>query len=241
MNLQRVFLDTKLYKNMDITLDRLASKHLSRVLRMKQGAKIELFDGKGNSGFAEVISSDLKEFKVKIVSKIQEQKNDGIEVNLALSIIKPSPFEYAIQKCSELGVRSISPILTERSIFKLDPKKVRSKLERWKLIAIGACEQCGQNWLPEIKSIHSLEDWIRSLDTNQRLAFVPRASKRLSEIKLKSNLDIIIGPEGDFSDSEIKLLNLNGFDTLNLGSRILRSDTAAIVALSSLRALKGEF
>ena len=136
MNLQRVFLDTKLYKNMDITLDRLASKHLSRVLRMKQGAKIELFDGKGNSGFAEVISSDLKEFKVKIVSKIQEQKNDGIEVNLALSIIKPSPFEYAIQKCSELGVRSISPILTERSIFKLDPKKVRSKLERWKLIAI---------------------------------------------------------------------------------------------------------
>ena len=111
----------------------------------------------------------------------------------------------------------------------------------WQIIAQGACEQCGLNWLPRIRKIVNICDWVQSSMLGQKIALIPNAEMKLSEVKLANEINIIIGPEGDFTDSERKVLDYNNFKCTSMGKRILRSETAAISSLSALRTLSGEF
>lgn len=241
MNIPRVFIDNKLEINSEISLNDLASLHISRVLRKKEGSQIELFNGLGYSCLAEVISLKNKLTIVKVKSEKVLQEREGITINLALSMLKPSAFDFAIQKCSELGVNEITPILAERSSSKIDAKKQGLKEKRWQIIAQGACEQCGLNWLPRIRKIVNICDWAQSSMLGQKIALIPNAEMKLSEVNLENEINIIIGPEGDFTDFERKVLDYNNFKCTSMGKRILRSETAAISSLSALRTLSGEF
>ena len=241
MNYTRIYCGQNLETGKVLTLLQDSSKHLAQVLRKKEGSLIELFDGKGSSYTAEIISSQKKRVKVKLVEEPVFQDRKGIKISLGQSLIKKEPFSFSIQKATELGVVSISPLYTERTVIKLKSNSTKSRKARWQSIATHACQQCGENWLPEINEIQQLEDWIQAVKAKHKIVLYPGAETKLSSLTFDDSVAIAVGPEGDFTDSEIKLLTKKDFLPVKLGERVLRADTAVISVVSAIRAMCEEF
>ena len=241
MNYTRIYCDQNLEIGKVLTLLQDSSKHLAQVLRKKEGSLIELFDGKGSSYTAEIISSQKKRVKVKLVEEPVFQDRKGIKISLGQSLIKKEPFSFSIQKATELGVVSISPLYTERTVIKLKSNSTKSRKARWQSIATHACQQCGENWLPEINEIQPLEDWTQAVNAKHKIVLYPGAETKLSSLTFNDSVAIAVGPEGDFTDSEIKLLTKKDFLPVKLGERVLRADTAVISVVSAIRAMCEEF
>ena len=241
MNYTRIYCGQNLEIGKVLTLLQDSSKHLAQVLRKKEGSLIELFDGKGSSYTAEIISSQKKRVKVKLVEEPVFQDRKGIKISLGQSLIKKEPFSFSIQKATELGVVSISPLYTERTAVKLKSNSTKSRKARWQSIATHACQQCGENWLPEINEIQPLEDWTQAVNAKHKIVLYPGAETKLSSLTFDDSVAIAVGPEGDFTDSEIKLLTKKDFLPVKLGERILRADTAVISVVSAIRAMCDEF
>ena len=241
MNYTRIYCGQNLETGEVLTLLQDSSKHLAQVLRKKEGSLIELFDGKGSSYTAEIISSQKKRVKVKLVEEPVFQDRKGIKISLGQSLIKKEPFSFSIQKATELGVVSISPLYTERTVIKLKSNSTKSRKARWQSIATHACQQCGENWLPEINEIQPLEDWTQAVNAKHKIVLYPGAETKLSSLTFDDSVAIAVGPEGDFTDSEIKLLTKKDFLPVKLGERVLRADTAVISVVSAIRAMCEEF
>jgi 16S rRNA (uracil1498-N3)-methyltransferase len=241
MNYTRIYCSQNLETGKVLTLLQDSSKHLAQVLRKKEGSLIELFDGKGSSYTAEIISSQKKRVKVKLVEEPVFQDRKGIKISLGQSLIKKEPFSFSIQKATELGVVSISPLYTERTVIKLKSNSTKSRKARWQSIATHACQQCGENWLPEINEIQPLEDWTQAVNAKHKIVLYPGAETKLSSLTFDDSVAIAVGPEGDFTDSEIKLLTKKDFLPVKLGERVLRADTAVISVVSAIRAMCEEF
>jgi len=241
MNYTRIYCGQNLETGKVLTLLQDSSKHLAQVLRKKEGSLIELFDGKGSSYTAEIISSQKKRVKVKLVEEPVFQDRKGIKISLGQSLIKTEPFSFSIQKATELGVVSISPLYTERTVIKLKSNSTKSRKARWQSIATHACQQCGENWLPEINEIQPLEDWTQAVNAKHKIVLYPGAETKLSSLTFDDSVAIAVGPEGDFTDSEIKLLTKKDFLPVKLGERVLRADTAVISVVSAIRAMCEEF
>ena len=241
MNYTRIYCGQNLETGKVLTLLQDSSKHLAQVLRKKEGSLIELFDGKGSSYTAEIISSQKKRVKVKLVEEPVFQDRKGIKISLGQSLIKKEPFSFSIQKATELGVVSISPLYTERTVIKLKSNSTKSRKARWQSIATHACQQCGENWLPEINEIQPLEEWTQVVNAKHKIVLYPGAETKLSSLTFDDSVAIAVGPEGDFTDSEIKLLTKKDFLPVKLGERVLRADTAVISVVSAIRAMCEEF
>jgi 16S rRNA (uracil1498-N3)-methyltransferase len=241
MNYTRIYCGQNLEIDKVLILIQNSSKHLVNVLRKKEGSLIELFDGKGSSCTAEIISSQKKRVKVKLVEEAVFQDRKGIKISLGQSLIKTEPFSFSIQKATELGVASISPLYTERTVIKLKSNSTKSRKARWQSIATHACQQCGENWLPEINEIQRLEDWAQAVKAKHKIVLYPNAETKLSSLTFDDSVAIAVGPEGDFTDSEINLLTEKDFLPVKLGERVLRADTAVISVVSAIRAMCEEF
>ena len=241
MNYTRIYCGQNLEIDKVLILIQNSSKHLVNVLRKKEGSLIELFDGKGSSYTAEIISSQKKRVKVKLVEELVFQDRKGIKISLGQSLIKTEPFSFSIQKATELGVASISPLYTERTVIKLKSNSTKSRKARWQSIATHACQQCGENWLPEINEIQRLEDWAQAVKAKHKIVLYPNAETKLSSLTFDDSVAIAVGPEGDFTDSEINLLTEKDFLPVKLGERVLRADTAVISVVSAIRAMCEEF
>lgn len=241
MNYTRIYCGQNLEIGKVLILIQDSSKHLVNVLRKKEGSLIELFDGKGSSCTAEIISSQKKRVKVKLVEELVFQDRKGIKISLGQSLIKTEPFSFSIQKATELGVASMSPLYTERTVIKLKPNSTKSRKLRWQSIATHACQQCGENWLPEINEIQRLEDWAQAVKAKHKIVLYPNAETKLSSLTFDDSVAIAVGPEGDFTDSEINLLTEKDFLPVKLGERVLRADTAVISVVSAIRAMCEEF
>ena len=241
MNYTRIYCGQNLEIGKVLILIQNSSKHLVNVLRKKEGSLIELFDGKGSSCTAEIISSQKKRVKVKLVEELVFQDRKGIKISLGQSLIKTEPFSFSIQKATELGVTSISPLYTERTVIKLKSNSTKSRKARWQSIATHACQQCGENWLPEINKIQRLEDWAQAVKAKHKIVLYPNAETKLSSLTFDDSVAIAVGPEGDFTDSEINLLTEKDFLPVKLGERVLRADTAVISVVSAIRAMCEEF
>ena len=241
MNYTRIYCGQNLEIGKVLILIQNSSKHLVNVLRKKEGSLIELFDGKGSSCTAEIISSQKKRVKVKLVEELVFQDRKGIKISLGQSLIKTEPFSFSIQKATELGVTSISPLYTERTVIKLKSNSTKSRKARWQSIATHACQQCGENWLPGINEIQRLEDWAQAVKAEHKIVLYPNAETKLSSLTFDDSVAIAVGPEGDFTDSEINLLAEKDFLPVKLGERVLRADTAVISVVSAIRAMCEEF
>ena len=241
MNYTRIYCGQNLEIGKVLILIQDSSKHLVNVLRKKEGSLIELFDGKGSSCTAEIISSQKKRVKVKLVEEPVFQDRKGIKISLGQSLIKTEPFSFSIQKATELGVASISPLYTERTVIKLKSNSTKSRKARWQSIATHACQQCGENWLPDINEIQRLEDWAQAVKAKHKIVLYPNAETKLSSLTFDDSVAIAVGPEGDFTDSEINLLTEKDFLPVKLGERVLRADTAVISVVSAIRAMCEEF
>tara|TARA_B100001741_G_scaffold79441_1_gene64409 strand:+ start:678 stop:1397 length:720 start_codon:yes stop_codon:yes gene_type:complete len=239
MNYTRTFLRESFLAEEIIPLDKKDFHHEINVLRKKEGDKFIVFDGKGSSGLAQVFKLDKKSFEIKILEVLPTEHRSGIDINLGQALIKNNPFQFSVQKATELGVKDFSPLLTERiSIKRQDYNHL---IEKCYQTAQGACEQCGENWLPVINSPQKVENWASASKAATKIVLFPGADKKLTDIDIKESVALAIGPEGDFTEQEIETLTEFGFVPVTIGNRILRAETATIAAISALRYGKKEF
>jgi len=241
MNSTRNYLDEDYSPDAVLVLSASSAHHLIKVLRKKEGDEIEVFDGKGASCLAKILSIKTSKATILLLGKKSFSPRQGISIHLGQALIKPDPFNLSVQKATELGVDSISPLITERSVAKINKESYDKKRKKWQVIAQGACEQCGQNWLPTINDPAVLKDWSGSIRSDHKIVLYPGADIKISDIEFKNSVTLAIGPEGDFSSSEIESLIKEDYIPVSMGSRILRAETAVISALSTIRTLAGEF
>ena len=241
MNFTRNYLNIDYIEGASLLLEGNSAHHLIRVLRKKEGDQLELFNGKGGSAISIIKGIKKSSVEIEVITKKKDIPRKGISISLGQALIKPDPFNFSVQKATELGVIRIAPLQTERSVVKIDKLFKEKKLSKWKTIMQGACEQCGENWLPTINYPMSISEWASKEGSNQKIVLYPGAEKKISDIQYGDSVSVAIGPEGDFSPSEIEELIDFGYTPVTIGKRILRAETAVISALSAIRTLVKEF
>ena len=229
----RIYLDKKLNLDLDLILEKEDAHYLTNVMRLREGDNLFLFNSKDGEFKGEIIAFDKKNIKVKLISKIENINKPG-KISLIFSLIKSSKLDYLIQKCTEVGIKSFYPVISEKSVAK------NLNIQRTEKIIKESCEQSNQLYLPAIHSVEKLEKKLKSLDKNSIVFFadINSSNKKIEEV-LKNNKNrefyLLIGPEGDFSLKERDLLNsMRNCIPISLGQNILRSETAAVIGLAIL-------
>lgn len=218
-----------------------ASHHVLVVLRMKLGDPLILFPGDNQEFMGTVATINKKKVLIELTKVQQINRESPRRLHLAQAISKGERMEFVIQKAVELGVASITPLLTARSVIKLDDERLQKKRMQWQAIAVGACEQCGRNKVPQIAPIDSLQHYLVDCKVSLRLTLDPQAQKTWRDLSFDQNdMALLVGPEGGLTPEEIDLAFSHDFQSVRLGPRILRTETAALAALSILQALSGD-
>lgn len=223
--------------------------HITRVLRLRKGDSITLFNGKGGEFSARIESITNSQVTALIESFHDEDRESPLTIELAQALCANEKMDWIIQKAVELGVNRIQPIVTERCVIQLSSERANKRLEHWKKIIISACEQSGRNYLPDIFPLVSLPSWLSQKKSENnpqemRLMLSPTANEHLKKITRPANNDsitLIIGPEGGFSPAEELSIAHCGYNAIRLGNRILRTETAGLAAIASLQTLWGDY
>ncbi len=241
MRVTRVFVEEPLASGAEVPLSAAAAGHVVRVLRLKPGESLTLFDGQGGEYAATVATIRRGAVRVTVGAHDPAERESPLGIVLAQGVSRGERMDWVVQKATELGVRGIVPVLTERSIVKLDARQASAKRAHWRGIAVAACEQCGRNRVPALAPPVGLAEWLGTLqDSHTRLLLDAGAQRPMGVAPTATELTLLIGPEGGLSDAERQAARAAGFDARRLGPRILRTESAAIVALSILQAAAGD-
>lgn len=228
----------------ELTLDEGPIHHLITVLRCQNGITIELFNGENSIAEAELRCVSKRKAYALIRSVREENKESPLKMYLCQGLAKGDKIEWIVQKAAELGVLGFYPVHTAHTSYKLNAEKLVKKVEQWQHIAIAASEQCFRNRIMSINKARLLEDLLNTIpEQSVRICLDPKASvplKALVKPKADTSVYLFIGPEGGFSDDERRLFEQRAFQNVSLGPRVLRTETAAISALSILQALWGD-
>lgn len=242
MPISRIFQPDLLSTNKNFLLSEAASHHLARVLRAKVDDEIILFNGQGGEYLATILQIDKKNITVKIGEFNSREAESPLEITLAQGVSRGEKMDYTIQKAVELGVKKIIPILSERCNVKLDDERREKRLAHWKSIIISACEQSGRNRIPEILPPLAFEKYLALETAEMKFILSPHVLQKINSHELApARVSLLIGPEGGLSNAEVQLARQKNFLPLNLGPRILRTETAAIAAISALQSWFGDF
>ncbi|PMH43738.1 16S rRNA (uracil(1498)-N(3))-methyltransferase [Vibrio sp. 10N.286.49.B3] len=218
-----------------------AAGHIGRVLRMKEGQEVLLFDGSGFEFKAQISHVSKKNVDVTIIERLERSSESPLDLHLGQVISRGDKMEFTIQKSVELGVNTITPLISERCGVKLDPKRFEKKLAQWQKIAISACEQCGRNTIPTIRPIMRLEEWCAEQSDALKLNLHPRAKYSINTLpEPVKKVRLLIGPEGGLSAEEIGMTEQYQFEETLLGPRVLRTETAALTAITALQVRFGD-
>lgn len=245
MRISRFYHPASLAGHTSVTLDEGTSHHLLRVLRSPLGAPLLLFDGSGAQYPAKLVAVERKLAVVQLETAHYPQVESCLQTQLVLALSKGDRVDLGVQKAVELGVQSIQPIASERSELRLTGERRDKKQHHWQQIADSACEQSGRVKRVDVLPPLSLADWLASLAARQegelRLLLHPRAAIPMAQMPRPQWLRLLVGPEGGFSDGEIERATEQGFVSTLIGPRVLRTETAPIVALSLAQSLWGDF
>lgn len=241
MRLTRVYVSTPLTAGTLVELPPDTASHLARVLRARSGDPVILFDGEGRE-FAGAIESVRG---ARVTASVGEAASVDRESPLAVTLVQCVPrgdrMDFIVQKATELGVTRIVPVTSQRSVVRLGAGQAESKAAHWRAVAVNACEQCGRNRLPAIEAPMPLLDYLGAGHSGGlRLVLEPDPAATLGNEAVGSAVEIAIGPEGGFAGDELEAFRIAGFLRVRLGPRILRTETAAIVALTWLQTRFGD-
>ncbi|HEY5637149.1 MAG TPA: 16S rRNA (uracil(1498)-N(3))-methyltransferase [Burkholderiales bacterium] len=243
MRAARLYVDTALAANSTLVLPERAAHHAARVLRLRAGHRLVLFDGRGGEYDAVIESGPRNAVTVAVGAHRDVERESPLGVVLAQGISGAERMDFTIQKAVELGAAAIQPLATERSVVRLDAARAETKRAHWQRIVIAACEQCGRNRLPPVRAPVGVQAFCRDATLPAaRWLLAPGASARLATAAtgLAGGAVLAAGPEAGFSEIEAAALEAAGFRALSLGPRVLRTETAAIAALGALNALAGD-
>jgi 16S rRNA (uracil1498-N3)-methyltransferase len=218
-----------------------AANHISRVLRLREGDELTLFDGRGGEYAARIASFRKDAVQVEVQEHRPIERESALDLTLVQGVSRGERMDIVMQKATELGVRRLVPVLTERSVVRLDDGRGERKVQHWRAIVIAACEQCGRNRVPEVTSPVGFHEALRALDADAtRVLLSPAGTLRAKDLANPSKVTLLIGPEGGLSDNEQYAAVAAGFQQVQLGPRILRTETAALAALAALQHAFGD-
>jgi 16S rRNA (uracil1498-N3)-methyltransferase len=224
-----------------ITLDSNIAHHVSKVLRLKRGEVIILFDGENGEADAFIVEITKQRVQVEIKKVADVSRESALKIHLAQGLSKGSRMDMVVQKAVELGVDEFTPILCERTVVKLDPKRMGKKLAHWQAVIISASEQCGRNRLMTLNPPVELPKWLDKHGGSSCLFLHPHVeNKRPFPQQNIKRIEVLIGPEGGFSASEEDLALSSKCQRLSLGPRVLRTETAAIAACTLAQVTFGD-
>ncbi|MHA6124802.1 16S rRNA (uracil(1498)-N(3))-methyltransferase [Pseudomonas fluorescens group sp. PF-1] len=239
MRLSRFFIDAPLSTG-EHELPEAQAHYISRVLRMAEGDLLQLFDGSGQEFRATLVEVGKKRVVVQIDEQFAGQVESPLQIHLGQGLSRGERMDWAIQKATELGVSEITPIFSERCEVRLKDERADKRLLHWRQVAISACEQCGRSRVPVIHPPVLLADWLKQTQAELKLVLHPVAEPLVSHAK-PATLAFLIGPEGGLSDAEVDQAKGAGFHAARLGPRVLRTETAPVVALAVAQQLWGDF
>ena len=240
MRIPRLYFKDALERGSFIQLNNDSTHYLSKVLRLRVESQIKLFNNNEGEFLATIISKNSTNVTVSIDLQLREPEEDTLRFHVALAITKGERMDYAIQKSVELGVTSIIPFFSELSEVKIrDENRLENKLRHWKRVAMNACQQCGRLSLPDVEKPKIFQDLITQGIHDTYVLFDASGHKKLRKIFFKNVLYLVFGPEGGFSNSEL-ITAKKKINVASLGPRILRSETAPVVALSILQSEFGD-
>ncbi len=245
----RVHVPGPLAPGQDLALPAQAAAHVTRVLRLRAGAELTVFDGRGGEWDAVLAPASGKVVTVRLGAHHAVERESPLRVTLLQALARGEKMDWVLQKATELGVARIVPVATERSVVQLDDERAARRLEHWQGIVASACEQCGRNRLPEVLPPQSLARACQLAATSPasvRLVLAPGASASLAAAASAaeagaSDVALLIGPEGGLSEAELRVAALAGFVAVAMGPRVLRTETASIAALGVLQLVAGDF
>jgi len=248
MRLTRVHVEGPLVSGKRIRLEGNAASHVTRVLRLRVGAQLTVFDGNGGEYDGSIDKAHGGEVTVAIGAHHAIERESPLAVTLAQGVSRGERMDLVVQKATELGVTRLVPVLTERSVVRLTAQQSDRKVNHWRAITIAACEQCGRNRLPALAPPVTLAEFLRDgaaaggASAGARLLLSPEGTGSLAGLKRPLNaVTVLIGPEGGLTDEEERAAVGAGFTAVRLGPRVLRTETAAIAALTLLQRELGDF
>lgn len=240
VRINRFFTQQRLEPESELALETSISRHLGRVLRARAGDTVTLFNGDGHNYTASVISISKDVVIVRIQQREPCHTESPVAVTLGLALSKGDRFDWAIQKATELGVSAVAPLFTERVDFPIPEDRLSRRMAHWQQIVISACEQSGRARVPTVFAPQALASWCESVDAEAKYILDLEQDHRDQRSAPPSSLALLVGPEGGLTSSEIRMATQLGFHRLQLGPRVLRTETAPVVALSILGARWGD-
>jgi 16S rRNA (uracil1498-N3)-methyltransferase len=241
MRVSRLYVELPLASNQQVELDEDSGHYVRTVLRLKKDDAIILFNGRGGEYACVLAEVSRKTVRIQANARSDRNVESPLHVNLGLGISRGDRMDWSVQKAVELGVNLITPIITERCVVQLKGEKKPQRLQHWQKIAQHAAEQSGRTVLPELTEIAMLQNWV-SNQHGLKIFLDPYADSALTQLQPDNmKVTLLTGPEGGFTDQERSVAKAEGFIPVRLGSRILRTETAAIAALAAVQMLWGDF
>jgi len=245
MRVTRIHVPGPLAAGSEVTLPAQAGEHLTRVLRLEPGAAFVMFDGAGGEFSATLAARSGKTVRARVLEQRAVDRESPLDITLLQGVARGERMDLIVQKATELGATRIVPVLTERSVVRIDARQGARKLEHWQSIVVSACEQCGRNRIPAVAAPSPLDAALRALPADAaRCLLSAEGARSLAGFAAQAGgkpMALLIGPEGGLADAEERLALAQGFTACRLGPRIMRTETAGLAALAALQATAGDF
>ena len=230
----------------NIDLPAAAARHACRVLRLREGDWLTLFDGQRGEYVARIVTTLREQVGVEIVEWHEVERESRVDITLVQALQAADKMDVTLQKAVELGVTRFVPVASRRSVLKLEGERAERRVAHWRAVAISACEQCGRNRLPAIDDVIGLERWLAQPArlATLRLMLAPGAADNLHSLPPPADgacIELLIGAEGGLAPEETALADAAGFRAIRLGPRVLRTETAGMAAVAALQTLWGDF
>jgi len=243
MSNPRFYIPAALTAPASLALPEAAAHHAARVLRLRNGDAVTLFNGTGGEYAACITAIGKHDVTVAIERHDPVERESPLQVTLVQAVSSGERMDLTIQKAVELGVARIVPVESERCVVRLKGERAEKRVAHWRQVAISACEQCGRNRIPEVRMISPLDVWLAAEENDaQRWVLLPGADMALRALpRPQKPIELLVGPEGGLTDAEADAAQRAGYQPVRLGPRVLRTETAAPALLAALLALWGDF
>ncbi len=242
MAITRLYCPINLAHRVQANLPNGAAHHAIRVLRLKRGDEVRLFNGEGGEYEASIHRVEKDCVTVDIGRHHDIERESKLQVCLAQAITTGDKMDYTLQKAVELGVARIQPLQTNRALVRLTQERADKRLQHWQNVVISASEQCGRNTVPQVAAILAFEEWVAATDpAAARMMLSPYAEQSLRDCPAPAGeVNLVIGPEGGLNREEIAFAQAKGFTSVRMGPRVLRTETAPLAALAVMQVLWGD-
>ena len=237
----RIHCDVTLGPGAQFALPEDAAQHVAKALRLKAGDTIVVFDGRGGEYPATLTRVERGQVDVKVGAHDPVERESRVAVGLVQGLPEADKMDWIVQKAVELGVAWIQPVVCERSVVRLAGERAERRQAHWQRVAIAACEQCGRNRIPEIRPATPFTQWLGARGEAPGWLMVPGAPGLGAQAEPTGVVELLVGPEGGLSESEVRAARSRGFEPVGIGPRVLRAETAPLAALAAIHARWGDF